>query len=126
MHSRWDRVRHGKNISNRSLRPDLHPDLRGQPVHRHFLTWLRLAGRQGWRAILLAGAVLSLIPAPARGIFEIVVESTPSFLLAAIARVLGGVFLRDNYMAYPVCAAVLALARISLSTWSRRDTALLV
>jgi hypothetical protein len=81
---------------------------------------------QGWRAILPAGAVLSLIPAPARGIFEIVVESTPSFLLAAIACVLGGVFLRDNYMAYPVCAAVPALARVSLSTGSRGDTALLV
>jgi hypothetical protein len=106
----------------------LRPDLQGPPRH----------GTDGGLPPPSAGkgcaveegpffaVILSLVPASVRGISEIVVESIPSFLLAAIACVLVGVFLRNNYVAYPVCAAVLALARISLSILSRGDAALVV
>ncbi len=88
--------------------------------------WSRFSGRLVWRTILAAGLVASLVPASARGFSEAAVEVIPSVLLVAITCVMAAVFLRNNYLAYLMCAAAVSLAQISLSTWSRGGAALLI
>jgi membrane protease YdiL (CAAX protease family) len=88
--------------------------------------WRRFKGRPVWRTVLAAGMLFSLVPASARGISEVVVEAIPAILLVSFACIMVSVFLRNNYLAYLVCAAVLALAQLSLVIFSRGNTTLVV
>jgi membrane protease YdiL (CAAX protease family) len=88
--------------------------------------WRQLAGRMLWRITLVAGILLSLVPASARSLSAMIVDGIPSILLVAIVCFLVAVFLRNNYLAYPVCAAAVSLAQMSLSILNRGNAALLI
>jgi hypothetical protein len=78
--------------------------------------WSRLAGRPFPRTVLSAGLLFSVIPSSARQVSEVIVGAIPAVLVVALAGILAMVFLRDNCLAYLMCAAAVSLARISL--WS--------
>jgi membrane protease YdiL (CAAX protease family) len=88
--------------------------------------WSRLKGRYLWRAILLTGLIVSLIPASARGFREVAAQTIPSVLLVAITCLMAAVFLRDNCLAYPACAGAVALAQVFLSSLGRGSISLVL
>jgi hypothetical protein len=81
--------------------------------------WTRLKGRRILRVLLLSGMIVSLIPASARGFQEVAAQSIPSILLVALTCLMAAIFLRENCLAYPACAAAVALAQIFLLSLSR-------
>jgi hypothetical protein len=87
--------------------------------------WRRFQGRPVWLTFLIAGMLFSIVPASARSVSEAVFETIPAILLIAFACILVSVFLHNNCLAYPVCAAALALAQISLVTFGRGNTSLI-
>jgi hypothetical protein len=88
--------------------------------------WRPFAGRPIWRLLLLAGLLGSFLPPSARRISEVGFGLLPSVLFVAVACLLVIYFLRNNYLAYFLSAAVVSLARASLPLTVQGNTLLAI
>jgi hypothetical protein len=86
--------------------------------------WARAAGRLWQRALLLAGLIGSLLPAPARRPSEVGLDLLPSLLLIALICFLAVSFLRRNYLAYLLSTATICFYRISVPFLAQGNPAL--
>ena len=88
--------------------------------------WTRAEGQPWRRSLLCLGLFGSLLPGSARRVSEVGLDLLASLLLVGLVVWLVRVYLRNNYLAYFLSAALLALARAALSLQGHGNPALAI